>query len=158
MQFFPPYICGAVSAKDGKANVTMDFPRDTKHGLKLHCLMSLDIKASEIPFITWRLFHVRIDTGDDGLRHQVLANGGRGLAREGFQFQGSLDHDIDSVLGPEMAKAIAKSPVREAELDAGITATRCVTIYFSGNPLRSGILNLSLGLEHGLKMREKLFG
>ncbi|KAJ4031947.1 hypothetical protein NW753_010597 [Fusarium oxysporum] len=158
MDLFPPYICGAVAAKDGKANITMDFPHATKHGLKLHCLMSLVIKASEIPFITWRLFHVHISTGDDGIRHQILPNGGRGIARQGFQFQGSLDGDIDSVLGSDMVKAIGKSPVREAELGVGITATRCVTISFSDNPLDNGILNLSLGLEHGLKMREKLFG
>ncbi|RTE70388.1 hypothetical protein BHE90_015219 [Fusarium euwallaceae] len=158
MDFFPPYLCSAVPAKDGKANVTMDFPHATKHGLKLHCLMSLVIKASEVPHITMGLFHVHIGIGDDNIRHQVLPNGGRGLARKGFQFQGSLDDDIDRILGPKMVKAIAKSPVREAELGVGIVATRCVTINFSDNPLESGILNLSLGLEYGLKMREKLFG
>ncbi|KAM6508371.1 hypothetical protein FALCPG4_018240 [Fusarium falciforme] len=158
MEFFPPYLCSAVPAKDGKADVTMDFPHATKHGLKLHCLMSLVIKASEIPFITYRLFQVQITVGDDGVRHQVLPNGGRGLARKGFEFQGSLDDDIVSVLGPGIVKAIAKSPVRDAELGVGIAASRCVTMNFSDNPLDSGILNLSLGLEHGLKMREKLFG
>ncbi|KAI8710905.1 hypothetical protein NCS52_01519200 [Fusarium sp. LHS14.1] len=158
MDFFPPYLCSAVPAKDGKADVTMDFPHATKHGLKLHCLMSLVIKASEVPYITLRLFHVHIGVGDDGIRHEVLPNGGRGLARKGFQFQGSLDDDIDSILGPKMVKAIAQSPVREAELGVGIAATRCVTINFSDNPLDSGILSLSLGLEYGLKMRKKLFG
>ncbi|KAF5660006.1 hypothetical protein FHETE_9173 [Fusarium heterosporum] len=128
MDLFPPYICGAVAAKDGKANITMDFPHATKHGLKLHCLMSLVIKASQIQFITWRLFHVQISTGDDGIRHQELPNGGRGIARQGFQFQGSLDVDIDNVLGSKMAKAIGKSPVREAELVEGITATRRLAI------------------------------
>ncbi|KAI3571159.1 hypothetical protein IWW34DRAFT_796111 [Fusarium oxysporum f. sp. albedinis] len=156
--FFDPIFCGSVSAKDGKANIMLNFPHATTHGFKVQCLMSLVIKASDIPLITWRLFQVHIRDGDDGIRHEVLKNGGRGLGRSGFQFQGSLDDDIEKVLGPKMVEAIATSPVRETELSEGIAATRCVAISFSDNPREDGILSLSLGLDHAIKMKEKLFG
>ncbi|KAF4455915.1 hypothetical protein F53441_1852 [Fusarium austroafricanum] len=124
LAFFDPIFCGSLSAKDGKANITLNFPHATTHGSQLRCLMSLIIRASEIPLITWRLFQVHIRNGDDGIRHEVLKNGGRGLGSPTFMFQGSLDADIKKVLGSEMAEAIAKSPVREAELSEGIAATR----------------------------------
>ncbi|KAK7219253.1 hypothetical protein V2G26_007256 [Clonostachys chloroleuca] len=81
------------------------------------------IKASEVPYIAMRLFKAHIGTGD-GVRHFVLDNGGRLLPVNGFQFQGSLDSDIDGLLGSKISKAIAESPVREQECAEGIVATR----------------------------------
>ena len=156
MDIFPPYICGATSTKDGRADVTMGFPYIRRYGLKPYCLMSLVIKASEVAFIAMQLFKVHIGTGD-GIRQFVLTNGGRLLPVPGFQFQGSLDSDIDGLLGPKISKAIAESPVREEELAEGIVATRCVSMSFTRDPQDDGILNLSLGLTDGLWMKKKLY-
>lgn len=45
------------ATKYGKTDATMDLLHATKHCLKLNCLMSLAIKASEDPYATLRLFH-----------------------------------------------------------------------------------------------------
>ncbi|KJZ71575.1 hypothetical protein HIM_09044 [Hirsutella minnesotensis 3608] len=156
MAIFPPYICSALNSKDGKADVTMGFPHVRHYGLKPYCLMSLVIKASEIPYIVMRLFKVHIGTGE-GIRHFVLENGGRLLPVSGFQFQGALDGDIVGLLGSKISKAIAESPVREGELAEGIVATRCVSMSFGRSPQDNGVLNLSLGLTDGIWMKNALF-
>lgn len=156
MAIFPPYMCGAISPKEGRADVTMSFPYVRSYVLKPYCLMSLVIKASEVPYIAMRLFKAHIGTGD-GVRHFVLDNGGRLLPVNGFHFQGSLDSDIDGLLGSKISKAIAESPVREQEYAEGIVATRCVTMSFSRDTQDSGVLNLSLGLTDGLWMKNKLY-
>lgn len=157
MDIFLPYICTAIKPKEGgRADVTMAFPSATHYGLKPHCLISLVIKASEVAHIAMQLFGVHIGSGD-GMRYFVLPNGGRLLASNGFQFQGSLSSHIDGLLGPNINKAITESPVREEELAQGIVATRCVTMSFISDPQADGILNLSLGLNAGLEMRSKLY-
>ncbi|KAH6988414.1 hypothetical protein EDB80DRAFT_730072 [Ilyonectria destructans] len=84
MDIFPPYMCGTISPKDGRADVTMLFPHIRSYGSKKHyCLMSLVIKASEVPFIAMRLFKEHIGTGD-GVRRFVLDKGGGLLPVNGF--------------------------------------------------------------------------
>lgn len=156
-EIFPPYICSAVCAKNGKADLTMDFPYVRKNGLKLYCLMSLVIKASEIPHIALRLFKAHISIGEDGVRYHVLPGGAR-LFSPDFRFQGSLDSDIKDFFGSETLGAIDESPVRGQELDVGIIATGCVSMSFSNKAQDNGTLSLSLGFERGVWMKNKLFG
>jgi hypothetical protein len=154
MDVFPGYMCSVINSRNGCADVTMSFPVVAR-GLKPYCLLSLVIKANQVEFIAWRLFQSHIRT-EDGVRHFVLPNSGR-LVPPSFQFQGSLAHDINDLLGPEVGKAIAGSPVREEEVLQGIVATRCVSMTLTIRSQDNGILNLSLNLTDGLSMKRKLY-
>ncbi|KAK3377674.1 hypothetical protein B0H63DRAFT_435878 [Podospora didyma] len=155
MDIVPPYICGAISPKDGAADVTMSFPVIRRNGLTPYCLVSMAIKATEVTHIAMQLFPIHIGM-EDGIRYMVLSNGGR-FYPPSFHFQGSLESDIDRLLGCTISKAIAGSPVREEELAQGIVATRCVTMSFAVGAQEGGVLNLSLGLSDGVWMRDKLY-
>ena len=133
----------------------MSFPVIRRNGPTPYCLVSMVIKASEVMYIAMQLFAVHIGV-ENGVRHEVLSNGGRSNPPS-FHYQGSLECDIDKLLGPKISKAIAGSPVREEELAQGIVATRCVTMSFAVDAQASGILNLSLGLSDGVSMRDKLY-
>lgn len=68
--------------------------------------------------------------------------------------KGVQDKAIIKVFGPEIRNAINKSPVRTRELEEGKHATKCVLIILTKN---RAIINLSLGLDKGLEIQNKLY-
>jgi hypothetical protein len=61
---------------------------------------------------------------------------------------------IFKVFGPEIHHAITECPVRRRELAEGKRVTECVLVILTKN---GAIINLSLGLERGLQIQNKLY-
>jgi len=151
----PPRICGAVRSKDGRANISMTFPKSLD--LFPSCSMNVWIKSEEVPYLARELFGVYIGTSHD-TRYQALENGGRLFCpRNILQIEGSLEQDIKRILGSQILKAILGGPDRDIELNEGIVATRCVRMSVSGNPAEDALLGLRMDLTEGFRIRSKLY-
>ena len=148
-------MCGAIRRvsvqKELKAAVTTILPL---WGGPVDCLISLDICDQEVEQLAMALFNAKVKWVEQVL-HVVL--------KEGFTLiiphsettlKGALDEAIIAVFGLEIHNAIAESPIRRRELEEGKHVTECVSMILTKN---GAIINLSLGLEGGLQIQNKLY-
>jgi hypothetical protein len=68
--------------------------------------------------------------------------------------KGVLTENIVKVFSPKISKAISKCPVRKRELAQGKSVTKCVSMLLQKN---RAIINLSLRLEAGIELQNKLY-
>lgn len=146
---FPPHMCSAIKKIGDQAAIEMVFP----YSLGMLC-MSLRILSNKIENLAMVLFGIHVET-EDGLRY-LLFNGRRVYGPE-LSFQGSSAQGMQEVLGKEVSEFIKVSPARKKELDHRIRLTKWVTMQMSNRPEDDGILNISMGLNEGYQIKERLW-
>jgi hypothetical protein len=147
---FDEYMCDAIRRvtvqSDLKAAVTTVLP---VWGGPVDCLMSLDVCEREVEQLVMDLFNAKVKWVEQVL-HVVLKEGiTLIIPHSEATLKGVLDEAIVKVFGPEIHDAITESPVRRRELEEGKRVTECVSMILTKN---GAIINLSLGLEGGLKI------
>jgi hypothetical protein len=152
---FDEYMCSAirrVTAQSGlKAAVTTVLPL---WGGPVDCLMSLDICEREVEQLAMALFNAKVKWVEQVL-HIVLKEGiTLIIPHSEATLKGVRDEDIIKVFGPEIHDAITESPVRRRELEEGKRVTESISMILTKN---GAIINLSLGLEGGLQIQNKLY-
>jgi hypothetical protein len=152
---FDEYMCGAIRRvglqSDLKAAVTTVLPL---WGGPVDCLMSLDVCEREVEQLAMALFNAKVKWVEQVL-HVVLKEGiTLIIPNSEATLKGVLDEVIVKVFGPEIHDAITESPIRRRELEEGKRVTECVSMILTKN---GAIINLSLGLEGGLKIQNKLY-
>ncbi|KAF2003268.1 hypothetical protein P154DRAFT_561393 [Amniculicola lignicola CBS 123094] len=134
-----------------KVAVTMVFPR---WGGPVQCLMSLDVCERDVKWLAKTLFNANVKWVDQVL-HVPLAGGiTLTIPNSEATLKGVPGEAIIEVFGHEIHKAIIECPIRKRELTEGKHLTECVSMILMKN---GGIINLSLGLEQGLRIQEKLY-
>ncbi|KAF2194749.1 hypothetical protein K469DRAFT_650684 [Zopfia rhizophila CBS 207.26] len=157
---FDEYMCGAIrrdTVQSGgitylKAAVTMDFPFQ---GL-VDCLMSLDIHQSKVEYLAMALFNVHVESVGQ-VRYIVLKDGVRLMPNPEITLKGALGKAIIDVFGPEIHGAIVASRIHKRELEEGNRATECVSMILTSSSEEGAIINLSMGLEGGAQIQNKLY-
>jgi len=156
---FDKYICGAIRRvpvqsdriTSWRASVTMVFPL---WGGPVDCLMSLDVCEWDVEHLAMALFNAKVKWVEQA-RHIVLNEGiTLIISNSEATLKGVQDEAIIKVFGPEIYNAINESPVRTRELEEGKHATECVSMILTKN---GAIINLSLGLDRGLEIQNKLY-
>jgi hypothetical protein len=156
---FDKYICGTIKRvsvqsdriTSWRASVTMVFP--FWRGL-VNCLISLDVCEWDVEHLAIALFNTKVKWVEQD-RHIVLNKGIMLIiSNSEATLKGVQDEAIIKVFGPEIRNAINKSPVQTRELEEGKHATECVLIILTKN---GAIINLSLSLDRGLEIQNKLY-
>jgi hypothetical protein len=150
---FDEYLCGAIRRVEGdlKAAVTMAFP---KWGGLVHCLMSLDICERDVEQLAMGLFGAKVKWVEQVL-HLVLNEGiTLIIPNSEATLKGVKDQTIIEIFGIEIYDAITECPVHKRELAEGKRVTECVSMIFTK---KGAIINLSLGLEGGLRLQNKMY-
>ncbi len=152
---FDEYMCNTIRrvTVQGvlKAAVTTVLP---VWGGPVDCLMSLDICEREVEKLAMDLFNAKVKWVGQDL-HVVSKEGMTMIIPHSeATLKGVLVEAIMKVFGPEIYDAITESPVRERELKEGKHVTECVSMILTKN---GAIINLSLGLEGGLQIQDKLY-
>ena len=135
-----------------KAAVTMNFP---PWGL-VDCLMSLEVHQSKVGYLAMALFNVRVES-DGQVRYVSLNEGVRLTPNPEITLKGVLDEAIIGVFGSEIYRAIRTCRMRKKELEEGNRVTECVSMILTNSPSEGAIISLSLGLEEGVQIRNKLY-
>jgi len=133
---------------DSKAAVAMVFPGRVG---PVDCLMSLHVREEDVERLAMALFNAEVKWMEQGLR--VVRDGFAFIAPEAI-LKGVPDEAILKVFGSEIHGATAGSPVRWRELAEGKHLTECVSMILTKN---GTIISLSLDLEGGLHIRDKLY-
>lgn len=134
-----------------KASVTMVFPL---WGGPVDCLMSLDVCESDVEHLAMLLFDAQMKWVEQ-VRHIVLNEGiTLIIPNSEATLKGVRDEAIIKVFGNDIYNAINESPVRKRESKEGKLRTECVSMILTKN---GAIINLSLGLDRGLEIRDKLY-
>ncbi|KFY48961.1 hypothetical protein V495_00870 [Pseudogymnoascus sp. VKM F-4514 (FW-929)] len=134
-----------------KASVTMVFPL---WGGPVDCLMSLDVCESDVEHLAMLLFDAQMKWVEQ-VRHIVLNEGiTLIIPHSEATLKGVRDEAIIKVFGNDIYNAINESPVRKRESKEGKLRTECVSMILTKN---GAIINLSLGLDRGLEIRDKLY-
>lgn len=150
---FNEYLCGAIRRVEGdsKAAVTMAFPL---WGGPVHCLMSLDICERYVEQLAMALFGAKIKWVEQVL-HLVLHEGiTLIIPNSEATVKGVSDETIIKIFGTEIYSAITECPVHMREIAEGKHVTECVSMIFTK---KGAIINLSLGLERGLQLQNKMY-
>jgi hypothetical protein len=151
-------MCGAIRRvtlqSDGitswKAAVTMDFP----DWGGVDCLLSLDICEQDVEHLVMVLFNARVKWVEQ-VRHIVFREGITLIIQNSeATLKGVQAEAIIKVFGPKIFQAITKGPVWKREIKEGKLLTECVSMILTKN---GAIINLSLGLEEGLEIEDKLY-
>lgn len=135
-----------------KAAVTMVFPGWAG---PVECVMSLDVCVRDAEQLAMALFNIKVEWVDQVLR--VVVNEAVSLIVSNFEeaaLKGAPDAAVLKVFGPEIHDAITQCPIRRRELVEGRHVTECVSMFFLKN---GAIINLSLDLEGGLQIWNKLY-
>ncbi|TGO54957.1 hypothetical protein BCON_0099g00220 [Botryotinia convoluta] len=154
-KIFDEQMCSAIRKVivDGnlRAAVTMVFP---VWGGPVDCLISLDICEQDVEQLVMALFNAKVKWAENVLH--VVFNEGPTLVIPNSEatLKGVEDIAILKVFGPEIHDAISECPVRRRELADGKRITECVSVILTKN---EAIVNLSLGLERGLQIQNKLY-
>jgi hypothetical protein len=150
-RLFPQYMCKAIRKNGGRASIKVNFLYASS---QLTCITSLAIRSNNVAFIAMELFGIHLET-EDGVRCIVLPNGANIVPGPDL-LRGAQPGGVNTLLGSEISRLIAESPMRQEEVSQGILATNCVTMQVSGNPDDGGILNLNLAVEGGFEVKKKL--
>lgn len=152
---FDDYLCKAIRKvvidNELKAAVTTVLPL---WGGPVDCLISLDICDDAVEHLARILFNAEVKWVEHVL-HVVLDTGIiLIISSSEATVKGVGDEKIMEVFGREILNAIKESPVRKRELSEGKLLTECVSMILT----KSGaIINLSLGLEGGLGVQNRLY-
>jgi hypothetical protein len=157
---FDEYMCSAIrrdtvqsgAITSSMAAVTMDFP---PWGL-VDCLMSLEVHQSEVGYLAMALFKVRVESVGQ-VRYVSLKEGVRLTPNPEITLKGVLDEAIIDVFGSEIHGAIRTCRMRKKELEEGNRVTECVSMILTSSPSEGAIISLSLGLEGGVQIQNKLY-
>jgi hypothetical protein len=157
---FDEYMCSAIrrdtvqsgAITSSMAAVTMDFPR---WGL-VDCLMSLEVHQSKVGYLAMALFKVRVES-EGQVWYVSLKEGVRLTPNPEITLKGVLDEAIIDVFGSEIHRAIRTCRMREKELEEGNRVTECVSMILTSSPSEGAIISLSLGLEGGVQIQNKLY-
>lgn len=155
VKIFDAYMCNAIRRVnvdgESKAAISMIFPG---WGGLVDCLMSLDVCEWGIAQLSMALFNAKVEWTEHIL-HVVLENGMK-LTTESSEvtLKGVEDKVINKVFGSEIYHAIAECAMRRREMAEGRDVTECVSMILTQN---GAIINLSLGLERGLRIENKLY-
>ena len=123
-------------------------------GGPVDCLMSLDVCEWDVEQLAMALFNAKVKWVEQ-VRHIVLNEGiTLIIPNSEATLKGAQDEAIIKVFGPEIYNAINESPVRIRELKEGKHVTECVSMILTKN---GAIINLSLGLDKGLEIQNKLY-
>jgi hypothetical protein len=152
---FDKYMCSVIRRvtvdKDLKAAVTMVFP---VWGGPVDCLMSLDVCEQEVEKLAMTLFNAKVKWAERVL-HVVLNEGTTLIIPNSeITLKGVPDVAIFKVFGPEIYDAITECPIHRRELAEEKRVTECVSLILTKN---GAIINLSLGLERGFQIQNKLY-
>ena len=120
----------------------------------IDCFMSLEIHQSSVVWLAMALFNAKVELART-VWHITL-NEGITLVIPNSEptLKGVLDEAIVNVFGPEIREAVTESPIRKKELEDGKCVTDCVSMILTSD---GAIINLVLGLDSGVKMRNKLY-
>jgi hypothetical protein len=164
---FKESVCDAITKvtvkTDGitslKAAVTMDFPQ---HGL-VDCLMGLAIHPSKVEYFAKALFNVQLQLVG-GLRSvseddcYISQDEGKVSQDEiEINLRGVPDKAIVDELGSGVFEGIRGCRMRTVELQQRKGSTQCVSMIIARSPDRGAVINISLGLEEGTRIAEKLY-
>lgn len=157
---FDEYMCEAIRTqtvqRDGtnylEAAVTMNFPFQRL----VDCLMSLAIHESKVEYLAMALFKVHVQCLRH-VRYVVLSNGVKLIPNSEFTLKGASDEAIIQVFGHQIYKATAASRLRKREIEGGARATEGVSMSITNCSSEGAIINLSLGLQEGVQIREILY-
>jgi hypothetical protein len=152
---FDEYMCRAIRRvtvqSDVKAAVTTIMPI---WGGPVDCLTSLDICEREVEKLVMDLFNTKVKWMEQAL-HVVLKEGiTLSVPHSEVTLKGVADEAVIKIFGPEIHDAITKSPIHRRELEEGKRVTECVSMILTKN---GAIINLSLDLEGGLQIQDKLY-
>jgi len=176
-EVFDKRMCNAIRRvvvdNEWRTAVAMVFP---VWGEPVDCFMSLDICERDIEQLVMALFSVEVKWVDHVL--YVVRKDGITLMIPNSEvtLKGVPDKAIFEVFGFEIHEAITECPVHKRELEeekgaieevslistkngtiikfAGERVTECVSLILTRN---GAITNLSLGLERGLQIQNKLY-
>lgn len=151
VRLFPPYLCGAiVTAVFSTAMVHMSFPDSPSED----CQMTLGILPNKIEYLAMVLFDVHLES-EDGQRYVVLQNGSQISISNHIILEGVDEKTSRFIFGIDINSAVQASFKRAME--AGRPRTRSITMSVSMRSSDSATVNLILGLEQGLRLRDILF-
>jgi len=91
------------------------------------------------------------------VRYVSLKEGVRLTPNPEITLKGVLDEAIIDVFGSEIHRAITACRMRRKELEEGNRVTECVSMILTSSSDEGAIINLSLGVEEGTQIREKLY-
>ncbi|KAK2796024.1 hypothetical protein FQN50_009644 [Emmonsiellopsis sp. PD_5] len=156
---FDKYICDAIrrvpvqidSITFWRASVTTVFPL---WGGPVDCLLSLDICEWGVEYLAMALFNAKVKWAEQ-VHHIVLDQGTTLIVPNSeVTLKGVRDEAIIMVFGHEIHKAINESPVHRRELEEGKHVSECVSMILTK---QGAIINLTVGLDRGLEIQNKLY-
>lgn len=102
------------------------------------------------------LFKVRVESVRQ-VWYVSLNEGVRLMPNPEITLKGVLDKAIINVFGSEIHRAITACHIRKKELGEGNSATECILIILTSSLSKGAIINLSLSLEEGIQIQNKLY-
>lgn len=136
-----------------KAAVTTVLP---KWGGPVDCLVSLDIREEEADRLALALFNANVTWVQQDL-HVVLRDGLTiilSCSEAEVTLKGATDEAIINVFGSETCDAVNDTRMRKREWEEGKQLTQCVSMILT----KSGaIISISLGLEDGIRIQNRLY-
>ena len=156
---FNKFICSVVRKVSvqteekaaNKASVATVFPAP---GGPIDCLLSLDIDECGVEYLISALFDAKV-RWIQGARHIVPGEQTTLTVTDcDCTLKGVSGEALMEVFGHEIYSAVSDSPMHKRELREGKRVTDCVSMILMKN---WAIVNLSLGLDRGLRIRSKLY-
>ena len=135
------------------ASVSMLFPSETSEH---SCQMEIEILENKIDHLAWDLFGVKMEV-TAGFRYLCGPGGTKILPNPKFAIRGCRHDVISKEFGPEIAKAVTRSPAYMEEVKQCRGRTECVWMVVSQNAEDSAQLCLSMDLTEGTLIRRKLY-
>lgn len=134
-----------------KAAVTIVFPN---RGDGVDCLLSLDVEDWAVEYLVMVLFNAKTEWVKQ-TRRIILGEGIKMTIPEPDLTMTGVRHEaLLAVFGTGIYRAIHDSPMRRREMQEAKQETDCVSMILTQI---GAIINLSLGLNEGLRIRSRLY-
>ncbi|KAI8710790.1 hypothetical protein NCS52_01538900 [Fusarium sp. LHS14.1] len=146
---FQDNTCDMIVKRDDHAAVGIHFDPDMAE-----CVLSWDIRASDVPFVAKELYNYNICNGEQRYIHQI--NGGR-IAIYHVVLDSATQSRWQGLMGDTIAGGIENGPARMAETKAGLPSTKCVTLLLCGVADHPGRLSVKVEVNHLSMIKHKLW-
>lgn len=158
-RIFPFYLAGAIKRYPKPSNagaiaagVSIWLP----HGGWSGCLLKIEVTSSKIDYIARELFGAHLEV-DNGRRYIYLAGGSRVVPNPQLILRDCRIDMLPPILGSTITDAILATQACQVDLNEGRDCTNCVTMVVSRAADKEAEVYALLDLEHGTKLRDKLY-
>jgi hypothetical protein len=102
------------------------------------------------------LFKVQVESVEE-VQYISQSGGVRLMPNPKVTLKGVLDKAVINIFSFKIHDAITTYSLRKRELEEGSPITNCVLMILTGSLNKRAIINLSLGLEEGVQIQDKLY-